>query len=226
MEEDKNVKELPGVDSQKEEQPKAKPEEQTTQKVFTDTTTVKAVNEPRHIHINWALIGKVLTAAIFCFACGFGGGALANYMGVGEKETTVDNSAAQFFGALPFGDGSYSYSLPDSGSSEEETPSESSAVLGITVQQVTESEEQEAGVYVVAISVGSKAQEAGLKIGDRIIKADDTDVSTNQDLSGVIAKKEAGDTVTITAVRDGEEFTADVELVSRNSLTTDENRAA
>ena len=81
-------------------------------------------------------------------------------------------------------------------------------------------------MYVVAISVGSKAQEAGLKIGDRIIKADDTDVSTNQDLSGVIAKKEAGDTVTITAVRDGEEFTADVELVSRNSLTTDENRAA
>lgn len=218
MEEDKNVEELPKVEP---EQPKA-----DTQKVFTDTVNVRAVNEPHHFHINWALIGKVLTAAIFCFACGFGGGMLANYVGAGEKETAADNSTAQFFGTWPFADGNYSYTIPDNGGSQNDEASESSAVLGITVQQMTESEDQEAGVYIVAISVGSKAQDAGLKIGDRIIKADDTDVTTNQDLSGCIADKEVGDTVTITAVRDGETIEAEVELVSRNSLTTDENRAA
>lgn len=224
MEEEKNVEELPKVETEA-----AKTTEQpgsSTQKIFTDTTNVRAVNEPRHLHINWALIGKVLTAAIFCFVCGFGGGAFANYMGVGEKETAADNSAAQFFSQWPFSGDEYSYTLPDSNDAQQQTPAENSAVLGITVQQVSESEEQEAGVYIVAISVGSKAQEAGLKIGDRIIKADDTDISTNQDLSGCIADKEVGDTVTITAVRDGETITADVELVSRNALTTDENRAA
>lgn len=224
MDEEKNVEELPKVETaaqETKEQPKA-----DTQKVFTDTTTVRAVNEPHHIHINWALIGKVLTAAIFCFVCGFGGGMLANYVGAGERETAVDNSAAQFFSGWPFSGNGYSYSIPDSNGSQEETPAQSSAVLGITVQQLQESEDQEAGVYIVAISVGSKAQEAGLKIGDRIIKADDTDVSTNQDLSGAITDKEVGDTVTITAIRDGETITADVELVSRNALTTDENRAA
>lgn len=192
---------------------------------------VPPVNGTHHFSIRWDLIGKLCVAAIFCGVCGFGGGMIANYTGAGERQhETSSSDAREFFSQLPgWGSSGGQYVLPDQGGSDAEDDSRSlseTPALGVTVQQISNQEGYEDGVYVMAISDGSKAAEAGLEVGDRIVKADDQEISENTDLSGYIAKKDVGDRITLTVERDGEEKTVEVELVSKASLTTDDNKAA
>ena len=51
------------------------------------------------------------------------------------------------------------------------------------------------GVKIVLVSEGSGAEEAGVKAGDVIVKANDADVKTFPDLRAVLAKAKEGDTV-------------------------------
>ena len=60
-------------------------------------------------------------------------------------------------------------------------------------------------VQVADIVAGSAAEQAGLKVGDLILKVNDTQVSSNSDLSDIIESFNAGDTATLTIQRDGQQ---------------------
>ena len=184
----------------------------------------KPVNPPRHhMHINWELIGKLCVAAIFCGACGFAGGAIANYTGVGEREDVQEQQYYAFPG-FGFGD---EFDMPDryedrdDGEHDERDLSQT-PVLGVTVRR-TQGDE---GVDIIAISDESKADEAGLAVGDRIVEADGEKIEDNEDLADVLEDKNVGDTIKIKAQRDDKDVEADVELISKASLTSDTNRRA
>lgn len=190
---------------------------------------IPPVNAPRRKGIRWDLIGKLCAAGLFCGLCGFGGGVLANHTGIGETEKQTVSDAERFFSEFPGYDDENPFDFPqqDGSDTEEDSGFETDTpALGVTVQQISGQDGYEDGVYVMAISEGSKAAEAGLEEGDRIVRADDTEVSENTDLSGVISEKEVGDTVDLLIERDGEELTVEVELVSKASLTTETNRRA
>ena len=63
------------------------------------------------------------------------------------------------------------------------------------------------GVFVYAVEKGGAGEKAGLQLGDVITKLNDTDITSMSDLS--MAKKgfKAGDTVTLTVWRGGQEIT-------------------
>lgn len=68
-----------------------------------------------------------------------------------------------------------------------------------------------------AVVDGSPADKAGLKSGDIIIKINDTAISGDNDLSGVIKGYKIGDTVKVTYIRDGKTETATIKLEANSS---------
>lgn len=70
------------------------------------------------------------------------------------------------------------------------------------------------GAYVAAVSEGSSAQAAGIKVGDIIVGFDGQAVSSASDLMMDVRTKSPGDTVTITVNRDGQELKFEVKLGS------------
>ena len=66
------------------------------------------------------------------------------------------------------------------------------------------------GVFVYSVEEGSAAQKAGLKMGDVILKVDDNEIETMEDLTAVKKKYAAGDTVTLTIYREGQEITVEL----------------
>ncbi len=85
---------------------------------------------------------------------------------------------------------------------------------------------QSTGVYILEVSPGSPADLAGLRGsvienekpqgGDLIIKIDDLDVKNFEDFMGyLLTYKKPGDTVIISAIREGKILEFDVELVER-----------
>lgn len=86
--------------------------------------------------------------------------------------------------------------------------------LGITVTTL----EKEGGgtqVQVVEVSGGSGAADAGIQAGDVILAADGQPISVTSDLLTVRRSHVIGDTVTLTILRDGQQF--DVEVVLRSN---------
>ncbi len=59
---------------------------------------------------------------------------------------------------------------------------------------------------------GSPAQKAGLKAGDRIVLADGKKINRAADLREAVGQRYAGEKIAITAIRDGREFKAEIEL--------------
>lgn len=60
-------------------------------------------------------------------------------------------------------------------------------------------------VQVADIVTGSAAEQAGLKVGDLILKVNDTQITSNSDLSDAIESFDAGDTATLTIQREGQQ---------------------
>ena len=60
-------------------------------------------------------------------------------------------------------------------------------------------------VQVADIVAGSAAEQAGLKVGDLILKVNDTQITSNSDLSDAIESFDAGDTATLTIQREGQQ---------------------
>ena len=78
------------------------------------------------------------------------------------------------------------------------------------------------GAYVVSVTEGSPADEAGVEAGDVIIALDDTEIDSADGLIIAVRACEVGDTVTLTVVRDGSEITLTATLGSDEALQTEE----
>jgi len=65
-------------------------------------------------------------------------------------------------------------------------------------------------VQIAQIVANSAAANAGLKVGDLILKVDDTEISSNTALASIISSYNSGDTATLTIQRDGKEQTVSV----------------
>jgi serine protease DegQ len=93
--------------------------------------------------------------------------------------------------------------------------------LGIQPDQVTSEVaaqlglDQARGVVVLSVVEGGPAAQAGLRPGDVIVRLDDADVDTVEDLFGELRQRRPGSQVRLTFVRDGRERQATVTLADR-----------
>ncbi|MBE2184409.1 MAG: PDZ domain-containing protein [Anaerolineae bacterium] len=76
------------------------------------------------------------------------------------------------------------------------------------------------GVEVVAVGEGSPAEAAGIETGDILVRVGDTDVTTSTEAADAIAALAAGDAVSITVQRDGEEQTLEATLTEIPEMVT------
>ena len=89
-------------------------------------------------------------------------------------------------------------------------------IIGISGRNVSEQDSKNydipVGVYVAEVSPYSSAERAGIKYGDVIIKINGITVTTIEELNMEKENFKAGDTVSITFVREGEEATVEMLL--------------
>ena len=90
--------------------------------------------------------------------------------------------------------------------------------LGITYLAVTDAQTAQQlgvnayGVYIVDVTKGGPADQAGLKAGDRIVSVDGSEIAAKDDLGTLMQKHAAGDTLSITIAREGQMQTVNVTL--------------
>ena len=90
--------------------------------------------------------------------------------------------------------------------------------LGITYLAVTDAQTAQQlgvnayGVYIVDVTKGGPADQAGLKAGDRIVSVDGSEIAAKDDLGTLMQKHAAGDTLASTVARDGQMQTVNVTL--------------
>ncbi len=89
--------------------------------------------------------------------------------------------------------------------------------IGITGLDLTEAQVRDynlptLGIYIRSIDEFSAAEKAGLKVGDIIIKADDTKVTKTEELNEIKNKKKIGDTLKLVINRNGTEKEISVTL--------------
>ena len=95
--------------------------------------------------------------------------------------------------------------------------------LGITYLAVTDAQTAQQlgvnayGVYIVDVTKGGPADQAGLKAGDRIVSVDGSEIAAKDDLGTLMQKHAAGDTLSITVARDGQMQTVNVTLGEKNA---------
>lgn len=95
--------------------------------------------------------------------------------------------------------------------------------LGISCQDVSEAVSQAynlpIGAYIISITEDGAADEAGLQVGDIITAINDNKIQTTEELNSYKNEFNAGDTVTLTIVRNGQEQKIDVVLkeITKNS---------
>ena len=88
--------------------------------------------------------------------------------------------------------------------------------LGITGGSMTEQMAAQyrydisTGVFVYSVEEGGAADRAGLKMGDVILKVDDNEIKTMEDLTSVKKQYAAGDTSTLTIYREKQETTVEL----------------
>lgn len=81
------------------------------------------------------------------------------------------------------------------------------------------------GVYITGLPDNSGAQEAGMKVGDIIIKIDGANITDFADLSVAIGSKRPGDKVQVTYSRNGKETTSTVTLKDQKGGTSARTKA-
>ncbi|ADD03447.1 HtrA2 peptidase [Thermoanaerobacter italicus Ab9] len=91
-------------------------------------------------------------------------------------------------------------------------------MMGIGAQTITEQDAQRynlpVGVYVVQVQPNSGAEQAGIQPGDVIIKVDGKDITSFEDLQGILDDHKVGDVIKVTIWRNGRTFTVNVKLQS------------
>ena len=74
------------------------------------------------------------------------------------------------------------------------------------------------GALIERVPSGTPAADAGLQREDVVIRFDDVEISTMDELIVAVRQADVGDTVTVVYIRSGEERTAEVTLVERPDL--------
>lgn len=88
--------------------------------------------------------------------------------------------------------------------------------LGITMIDITTDQMawmyrvNDLGVYLYSVNVGSSAEKAGLKAGDRIVKVDGTTISSSADVKKIVQSHKVGDVLSFEVVRNGSHQTISV----------------
>lgn len=75
-----------------------------------------------------------------------------------------------------------------------------------------------AGAYVEKVAVGSNAEKAGFRAGDRIVAIGDTKVSSSAQITQLLEQYKVGDTVTFTVARNGQVGTLTLQLAEYSPL--------
>ena len=100
--------------------------------------------------------------------------------------------------------------------------------LGIQVQNVSDEAQRygiSAGAAVLYVADGSCAQEAGLQVNDIIIAIDDTAIDSSSALTAALSSNyKAGDTVTLTVIRNQQQVQLSVTLDEQNEQTEAANQ--
>ena len=100
--------------------------------------------------------------------------------------------------------------------------------LGIQVQDVSSEAQRygiSAGAAVLSVADGSCAQEAGLQVNDIIIAIDDTAIDSSSALTAALSSNyKAGDTVTLTVIRNQQQVQLTVTLDEQNEQTEAANQ--
>ena len=100
--------------------------------------------------------------------------------------------------------------------------------LGIQVQDVSSEAQRygiSAGAAVLSVADGSCAQEAGLQVNDIIIAIDDTAIDSSSALTAALSSNyKAGDTVTLTVIRNQQQVELSVTLDEKNEQTEAANQ--
>jgi len=97
--------------------------------------------------------------------------------------------------------------------------------LGVSIQDVNgeladkEGLKEVKGVFVAKVNVNSAAEDAGIKDKDVIIKIADVSVNSSSELQEQIGKRNPGDKVKVTVVRDGKEKEIEVILKNKEGKT-------
>jgi S1-C subfamily serine protease len=74
---------------------------------------------------------------------------------------------------------------------------------------------EQTGVVITDIVPDSPASDSGLEVGDVVVQIEDVVIESSADLSLALLEYRAGDDVTITYLRDGEEQTTELTLAER-----------
>ena len=97
--------------------------------------------------------------------------------------------------------------------------SPSSPIMGVTVQQVYDENTARQynlsryGVYILSVEPGYGAERAGLKAWDCIVSVDDIAITQVEDLTSLLKKYSAGDTISVQVIRGNRLMTFEVELM-------------
>jgi Do/DeqQ family serine protease len=98
--------------------------------------------------------------------------------------------------------------------------------LGVSIQDVNgqladkEGLKDVRGIFVAKVNPNSAAQDAGIEDRDVIIKVGDIAVNSSSELQEQIGKRNPGDHIKVTVVRDGKEKEFDVVLKNKDGQTT------
>ena len=102
-------------------------------------------------------------------------------------------------------------------------------VLGITAVDVLDDSTaarynvDKQGVYIYSVTSGSAADKAGMMVGDCVLKFEDTQINSKEELSKAISSHKVGDEVKITVYRDGKEQVLTAVLQENASENTQRN---
>jgi len=91
------------------------------------------------------------------------------------------------------------------------------ALLGISIRNVSDAAEEykleeNSGVFIAGVNIGSAAEDAGLEKGDIIIGIENNSIKNVAELQENVARNRPGDKIDVTFIRDGKERTVSATL--------------
>ena len=175
---------------------------------------ISGINRTLETNVGSTLVGMLQTDA--AINPGNSGGPLLDARGrvIGINTAIANPASAQNVG----------FAIPISKASpiiEDLRLGRKGAFLGVSTETVTPASAREAGLavsvgaYVVSVTAGSPAEDAGIQVGDVIVSIGGTSIATTADVQTAVRQHRPGDTVKVVLDRDGERVTIDAVLTER-----------